>query len=208
MIINPKRKYVFICVPKTGSTTLSKHFYKVDDLGVRKTWLKEKWHWPMRDIIRDFSKEFPLMDQYFKFAYHRNPWDRMISSWIEFTTDRGHLLTWSQPLKDQFKTFEDFVLNFEESVWCQHINFQPTSFYTHTRKGKSLVDHIAKYDDWHNETKYIFEKIGLRIEDMQQKRYRKTDRHVDYRKYYTNDKMIEVVKRYFNKDIDKFGDKF
>ena len=43
---------------------------------------------------------------------------------------------------------------------------------------------------------------------MEQKRYRKTDRHVDYRKYYNNDKMIEVVNRYFGKDIDKFGDKF
>ena len=208
MIINPKRKYVFICVPKTGSTTLSKHLHKVDNLGVRKSWLKEQWHWPMRDIIRDFSKEFPLMDQYFKFAYHRNPWDRMISSWIEFTTDTGHLMTWSQNLKDQFSTFEDFVLNFEESEWRKHINFQPTSFYTHTIKGKCIVDYIAKYDNWHNETKYIFEKIGLRIKDMEQKRYRKTDRHIDYRKYYNNDKMIEVVKRYFAKDIDIFGDQF
>ena len=41
MIINHKRKFVFICVPKTGSTTLSKHFIKTDNPSPIKAWVKE-----------------------------------------------------------------------------------------------------------------------------------------------------------------------
>ena len=208
MIINPKRKFVFVCVPKTGSTSLSKHFVKIDNLGVRKSWFKQQWHWPMKEIKRDFQSEFPLIDEYFKFAFHRNPWDRLISSYIEFTADEGHLLIWSQPLKDQYENFEEFVMDFEESEWRQHINLRPTCFYTHNRKGQSMVDHIAMYSNFDEELKYIFERLGLRVEDMEKKKYRKTNRASDYRQYYTNDKMIEVVRRCFAQDIEEFGDKF
>ena len=206
MIINHKRLFIFVCVPKTSSTTLSKHFIKIDNLGVDKTWLKEKWHWPIKNIKRHYS-HWPL-NQYYKFAYHRNPWDRMISSWIEFTEERGHLLTWSQGLKDEFNTFEDFVLNFRSSKWRKEIHFQQTSWYTHDDDGNMMVDFIARYDNWHNDTKFIFEKIDLKMEDMEGKRWRQTNREKDYKKYYTNDKMIDEVAQHFKSDIAIFGDKF
>jgi len=204
MIINHKRKFVFVCVPKTGSTTLSKHFIKIDNLPIERSWLKDKWHWPMFQIQKHYK--LPLKD-FYTFAYHRNPWDRMISSWIEFTNDHGHLITWSQALKDQYKTFEDFILNFRSSEWTNEIHFRPTCYYTHL-DGKQMVNHIARYENWQSETKNILETIDLDINDMEGKRYRKTKRDSDYRKYYTNDKMIEAVENHFKIDIDKFGDKF
>ena len=202
MIINHKRKFVFVCVPKTSSTTLSKHFIKVDNLSVEKSWLKVRWHWPIKDI----QKTYDVKD-YYTFAYHRNPWDRMISSWIEFTEDQGHLMTWSQPMKDQFTDFEDFITNFRETKWAQDIHFRPTVWYTHVNS-KQVVDHIAKYNDWYNETSNIFKKIDLDISQMESKRYRATNRNKDYKSYYTNDKMIEQVQKHFAADIETFGDTF
>ena len=206
MIINHKRKFVFVCVPKTSSTTLSKHFIKIDNLSVDGSWLKRKWHWPIKNIKAHYSR-WP-MDQYYKFAYHRNPWDRMISSWIEFTEERGHLLTWSQDLKDSFKTFEEFILNFRSSKWSEEIHFRPTNWYTHDDTGDKIVDFIARYDNWQEDTKIIFDKLGLKMEDMESKRWRQTNRDKDYKKYYTNDKMIEEVAQHFRSDLAMFGDKF
>ena len=206
MIINHKRKFVFVCVPKTSSTTLSKHFIKIDNLSVDGSWLKRKWHWPMKNIKEQFSL-WPL-DEYYKFAYHRNPWDRMISSWIEFTEERGHLLTWSQGMKDQFKNFEDFILNFRDTDWAEDIHFRPTCWYTHSDEGVKIVDFIANYNNWQQDTEVIFDNIGLRLEDMEGKRWRQTVRDKDYKKYYTNDKMIDEVAQHFRSDIAMFGDKF
>jgi len=204
MIINYTRKFVFVCVPKTGSTTLSKFFIKADNLPIARSWLKEKWHWPISKIQQHYK--LPLQD-YYSFAYHRNPWDRMISSWIEFTNDHGHLTTWSQALKDQYKTFEDFILNLQSSKWANEIHFRPTCYYTHLN-GEQIVNHIARYENWQTETKSILEIIELDINHMEEKQYRKTKRDSDYRKYYTNDKMIEAVQNYFKIDIETFGDKF
>ncbi len=208
MIINHKRKFVFVCVPKTSSTTLSKHFIKVDEINLNgnKSWLKRKWHWPMKNIKKHYG-HWPIR-QYYKFAYHRNPWDRMISSWIEFTSEKGHLDTWSSGMTEDFKSFEDFILNFRDTKWAEDIHFQPTYWYTHCDRGTKIVDHIARYDDWEKETETIFAKIGLNLKDMQEKRWRKTKRTKDYKEYYTNDKMIDEVAQHFKLDIETFGDKF
>ena len=71
-----------------------------------------------------------------------------------------------------------------------------------------MVNHIARYENWQSETKSILETIELDINDMEGKRYRKTKRDSDYRKYYTKDKMIEAVENHFKIDIATFGDKF
>ena len=73
---------------------------------------------------------------------------------------------------------------------------------------KQVVDHIAKYNDWYNETSNIFKKIDLDISQMESKRYRATNRNKDYKSYYTNDKMIEQVQQHFAADIETFGDTF
>ena len=46
------------------------------------------------------------------------------------------------------------------------------------------------------------------MEDMENKRWRQTNRDKDYKKYYTNDKMIEEVAQHFRSDLAMFGDKF
>tara|TARA_B100000902_G_scaffold71201_1_gene76735 strand:+ start:823 stop:1434 length:612 start_codon:yes stop_codon:yes gene_type:complete len=203
MIINHKRKFVFVCVPKTASTTLSKFFQKHDKLQIEQSWFMEKWHYPISQI----QKENNVQD-YYSFAYHRNPFDRLVSSWIEFTQDKGHLQVWSRPLVDKFKTWEDFVLNFPETSWANEIHFRPTTYYTHN-DDKQQVNFIARYDHFDRDTKVIFDSIGLAPKLLNNnKRYRKTNRDKDYRTYYKNDKAIEAVAKHFDSDIKTFGDSF
>jgi len=203
MIINHKRKFVFVCVPKTASTTLSKFFQKHDNLQIEQSWFMEKWHYPISEI----QKENNVQD-YYSFAYHRNPFDRLVSSWIEFTQDKGHLQVWSTPLVDQFKSWEDFVLNFSDTSWANEIHFRPTTYYTHN-DDKQQVNFVARYDHFDRDTKIIFDSIGIDLELLNNnKRYRETNRNKDYRTYYKNDKAIEAVAKHFDSDIKTFGDSF
>jgi len=203
MIINHKRKFVFVCVPKTASTTLSKFFQKHDKLQIEQSWFMEKWHYPISEI----QKENNVQD-YYSFAYHRNPFDRLVSSWIEFTQDKGHLQVWSTPLVDQYKSWEDFVLNFSDTSWANEIHFRPTTYYTHN-DDKQQVNFVARYDHFDRDTKIIFDSIGIDLELLNNnKRYRETNRNKDYRTYYKNDKAIEAVAKHFDSDIKTFGDSF
>jgi hypothetical protein len=163
----------------------------------------EKWHYPISEI----QKENNVQD-YYSFAYHRNPFDRLVSSWIEFTQDKGHLEVWSRPLVDRFKSWEDFVLNFSETSWANEIHFRPTTYYTHN-DDKQQVNFVARYDHFDRDTKVIFDSIGLDPKLLNNnKRYRKTNRDKDYRTYYKNDKAIEAVAKHFDSDIKTFGDSF
>ena len=204
MIVNHKRRFVFVCVPKTGSTTLSKYFKRTGEFDKPKNhpWLTEKYHYPISKIQQEENVE-----NYYKFAYHRNPFDRLVSSWIDFTQAKGHQL-WSEKLTKQFKSWEDFAKNFADTEWANEIHFQPTTYYTHVN-GIQAVDHVARYENFTNETQNIFTHIGIdyRKENFNH-RFRKTNRQKDYRKYYKDDATIETVSKHFKSDLDTFGDQF
>lgn len=204
MIINHKRKFVFVCVPKTGSTTLSKYFKRTGEFDKPKdhAWLTEKYHYPISKIQQEEN-----VKDYYKFAYHRNPFDRLVSSWIDFTQAKGHQ-SWSDKLTKQFKSWEDFAKNFVDTEWANEIHFQPTTYYTHV-EGVQVVDHVARYEDFDSETKHILTNVGIkyRNEDFGH-RFRQTSREKDYRKYYKDDATIENVSRHFMTDLETFGDKF
>ena len=204
MIINHKRKFVFVCVPKTGSTTLSKYFKRTGEFDEPKDhpWLTEKYHYPISKI----QQEEDVKD-YYKFAYHRNPFDRLVSSWIDFTQAKGHQ-SWSDKLTKQFKSWEDFAKNFVDTEWANEIHFQPTTYYTHV-DGVQAVDHIARYEDFNSETKHILTSVGIKYHQGDfGHRFRQTSRERDYRKYYKDDATIENVSKHFMTDLETFGDKF
>jgi hypothetical protein len=55
----------------------------------------------------------------------------------------------------------------------------------------------------------VFKKINHNIDKFNTGRMlRKTNRDKDYKKYYTSNKMINIVGDLFHKDIVTFGDKF
>lgn len=204
MIINHKRKFVFVCVPKTGSTTLSKYFKRTGEFDKTKDhpWLTEKYHHPVCKILQEEQ-----VKDYYKFAYHRNPFDRLVSSWIDFTQAKGHQ-SWSSKLTEQFKSWDDFAKNFVDTEWANEIHFQPTTYYTHV-DGVQAVDHVARYEDFTVETQRILTNVGIKYRDEDfNHRFRQTNREKDYRKYYKDDATIETVAKHFRHDLETFGDQF
>ena len=71
-MIVEKRKCIFIHIPKTGGTSIEYFFKKKG--GQRK-----------HALPRKIKKEFPSKwENYYKFAFVRNPWDRFVSLWVKF----------------------------------------------------------------------------------------------------------------------------
>lgn len=203
---NPK--YIFVAVPKTGTTsihTFLENHHVMPHLTKKSCkWLSRDYHLGIKEIFEQYRVN--RKETFYKFAFHRNPWDRMVSFYTDYSTDPLHL-DWSKGLL-KYKTFEEFVMDFPNSEWRHHKNFKPTTEYTH-HDGIQLVDKIYMYDNFRSEMIQLLQKFGIdRHLFHQGTRLRKAPREKDYKSYYTTTAMKDIVAEVFQQDINLFGDKF
>jgi|TARA_B100001778_G_scaffold157533_1_gene129496 hypothetical protein len=130
----------------------------------------------------------------------------MVSFYTDYTTGPLHLQSWSSPLL-KYKTFKEFVMDFNQSEWRYHKNFKPTCEYTH-HNGVQIVDHIYTYNNFEHQVFDLCLKLKLNFALFRQGGLnRKAPREVDYKKYY-DQQMIDAVAEAFKEDIKIFGDTF
>jgi hypothetical protein len=217
--------YIFVAVPKTGTTSINnflKYQHVMPFLTSKKCkWLSRDYHLSIMEILRNYhthigygtdprsnSALIRTASKFYKFAFHRNPWDRMVSFYTDYTTGPLHLKSWSSPLL-KYKTFKEFVMDFNQSEWRHHKNFKPTNEYTH-HGGVQIVDHIYRYNNYEQEVFDLCEKLKLNFALFRQGGInRKAPREINYREYYSHDQpMIDAVAEAFKEDIEIFGDTF
>lgn len=71
-MINHKHKLIFIHVPRTGGTSIEKALSGKDWFNIHAP-SKHLTHYTAKKIYAEY------WDEYFKFTFVRNPWDRMVS---------------------------------------------------------------------------------------------------------------------------------
>jgi len=174
MIISLKHKFVFVRVTKTASTTIQTvlheyHSYK--SLNLRHTKLQE--------IIITNS------DNYFKFAFTRNPWDRFVS---------GMKYAYNDVSKK--KMIE--ILN--GRCWIT----QPQWHFVFTNDDEKVLDYTGKVENLQNDFDYVCDKIGI---PKQKLPHKNATKHKHYTEYY-DDETKEMVAKHFEKDIKLFNYKY
>ena len=108
MIISHDLKYMFIHFPKTGGTSIKVLFankpkdFKPNIIGEEKVKAANLWpHSTISDGCEYLKNNGYDPDEYFKFVFIRNPWDRMVSHYKFRHQDFG------------VNGFDYFVKNFE-----------------------------------------------------------------------------------------------
>ena len=202
MFISDIGKFVFVAVPKTATSTIHAYLAQAGAEHIPYSFRMEKYHYSYQLILA----EHPEATDYFSFGFARNPWDRMVSSWIEFTSNQGQLDTWSQGLDDDFKDFADFIINFTGTKWAEEIHFHPASWYLGC--GKKQVDFIGRFENVGDDFDTVLAKINHpQFNILKWHKLRQSNRDSDYRAYYS-DQMIEIVGNHFHDDIINFGYKY
>ena len=85
MILSHLHKFIYIAVPKTGTTSVQKQLESANIKGIRIFNLVGHEGWTTEDRFRkhipvvDLKNHINKFDQYFKFGFSRNPWDLMVS---------------------------------------------------------------------------------------------------------------------------------
>ncbi len=158
--------------------------------GKRKTY---SGHASAKDIKRVVDKK--IWNEYFKFCFERNPWDRVISLYY-FSLPR-----WQRNGKPE--------LSISEFINSREIrSLKKWGFNNYTIRGNIVVDKVCLYEKLDEELKMVCERLGIQ-EKLELPRakgnYRADRRH--YREI-LSDEDREAVARMFVDEIALFNYKY
>ncbi len=178
-MINHDLKCIFVEVPKTGSTS------------IRTIVGFTKQH---HQTIVEIQKKIPLnkFNEYFKFAFVRNPWDRELSLYKYILRNTKHYYH-KQCL--QFVNFSAYLT--ERPPLRQQYDFL-------SKNGEIQVDFIGRFENLQQDFDIVCDKIGLPQHKLP---HTNKTQHKHYTEYY-DDETREIVAKKYAKDIEYFGYKF
>ncbi|MBE9061363.1 sulfotransferase family 2 domain-containing protein [cf. Phormidesmis sp. LEGE 11477] len=184
-------KSIFIHVPKCAGSSISRSLYGNLAGG----------HIPIDGYTTIFKPEEIL--SYFKFAFVRNPWDRLVSAY-HFLKDGG--LTsrdakWARQELGDFDSFDKFVHNWlnEENIW-KYYHFQPQSYYICNHHDKLNLNFIGFFENIDEDFDYVTNKLNKRC-DLKKIN---TSSQKNYQDYY-DDITEQIVADVYAEDIEMLG---
>ncbi|MFC1792607.1 sulfotransferase family 2 domain-containing protein [Planctomycetota bacterium] len=214
---------IYFPIPKVANTSLKAVCSDllgdtVDEKFLQPGWKQSAFRIP--DSIRDLQKKGVIIDRYdlqdygdyWKFAFVRNPWDRLVSCYKQKIREPGYNY---KSFKDgvagsllkhkvfrggmSFSDFVDEVAKISDEIADKHFRSQHTFI---TDKNKSfLVDYIGHLEDIDEGFRFVCRKIGAT--EVELPHLLKTDRK-PYQEYYDDETKSTVHMRYAT-DIEMFG---
>ncbi len=185
-----KKKCIFVHIPKTAGISVCKGLFSVDAIG----------HMPLRYYQQALGAE--KYTKYFKFAFVRNPWDRVFSAYSYFT--KGGLSIQDQIWGQAFRKYSDF--NDFISKWLVPENielllhFMPQSHFIRNAQGVMDLDYLGRYENLAEDYEYIRQRLGGNtLGHSNVSTNGKT-----YHKIYSK-QSIEIVTRVYQSDIESLG---
>lgn len=204
MLISDSHQFIFLRMRKVASTSmkiillpmcLPRPVGKIAHLKSR-AWLEWDYHkyvFRAHDDILAAQKRMPAESfaRYFKFAFVRNPWDRLVSEYnflLERPTHGRHKKVKSL---DDFKQFIHMQIPrndaYQINMLCD-------------RQGKLLMDFVGKLENLEQDWQTVCTNIGIPHQALQRKN---ATQHSHYQDYYDNESR-QLVARYWSREIELF----
>jgi hypothetical protein len=183
-----KQNFVFIHINKTGGMSITKAL----GLGI-------KQHFTAMEHKNRLGNS--RWKKRFKFTIVRNPWDKVVSHYFH------RVKTNQTNLADKRVDFREWVkLTYGEQnpyYYDQPKFFMPQINWLTDEKGDIIVDFIGRFENLENDFRLICKRIGMDV-DLP---FVNKSEHKQYQ-YYYDDTTKEIVRKWFEKDIDLFNYSF
>lgn len=212
-MISHKHKCIFIHIPKTAGTSINSYFHPGIPFHYKNADYERLFGWcPKRKIHMQHATAKQLLElelvseevwnEYFKFTFVRNPWDRAYSDykWIqEFSGVKGSFKSYLNKEKE----FKDILNdNSNYNYLGDHLSLQ-TEFFDFS--GKYKVDYMGKFENFALDIQFILNSLSIysKFDIHSNKSVRKND----YSLFYTNT-MKKMVDELYKDDIEKLDYSF
>lgn len=211
-ILLKEQKAIYFPVPKVACTSIK--YALTDALKIKIPDRPDGIHMvKFRGVNKN---KLSVYEEYFKFGFVRNPWDRLASCYFnrikqEPITDfrykegvaRGFIPYKKFYTGMSFKEFVKAIATIPDNKSNPHFKSQYT-FLTN-KKDELIVNYIGKFETLNKDWNYICKKIGIKNCKLGHKM--KSGKSRNYKQYYDEETKAIVAKR-FAKDIKMFNYKF
>ena len=184
---------IFIHITKTAGTSVAKSLFNY-----------LPYHYTAIDYRVIYGKK--TFDKYFKFAFVRNPWDRIYSAYRYLKSggwnDEDKL--WSENNLSEFDDFNQFVegwLNRQNIK--KHIHFTPQYQFVCDGKDRLLIDYLAYFETINDD----FTKIARYLNIDTNIGHHNANPAESYLNIYS-EKSHAIVAEVYSRDISMFGYNF
>lgn len=195
--------------PKTYTITISDEYkfiwYQVAKVGTRTilNTLKDSNVLLSREDAYNNYVPAKVYKDYFKFAFIRNPFDRLVSCWLNKVYKRkDNRFKASDEMLRNMQTFSGFI-SFVETLDLETCD-------EHIRNQSSLIDlsninYIGRMENFEEDLDEVFNIIGIKNNVLTVKNVTKSRK--SYQEYYS-ESDIKRVHQLYKKDIRIFGYQF
>jgi chondroitin 4-sulfotransferase 11 len=217
LISHEEPKFIFIHIQKTGGVSISNLLRRYSPTTTPGRGLR---HISARRALKQVENP----DDYFKFAFVRNPWDRLVS-WYTMIDEarKGVADGTAEPMtrrlikkNNLFKyvlrcgpTFDEFVINCTEKQWMGNgyysFTFNQLRYLT-DKNGEVLVDFIGRFENFAQDISHVFDMLGLEASQLEIP-HENRSAHSHYSEMYTPETR-EIVRKRFRRDVEFFGYEF
>ncbi len=226
MRISHTNKFIYISIPKTGSTSLRNAINDYSEIKIDRTYhlanlsiersavtgfypsnyWKVSTHMTAQELFYIWPEIFPNKkddwNKYFKFTLVRNPWARRVSQWqfIRSKAKKESIATFSGYCYEVYKLCEGKFHKFvaRSSKLDQQVNWIKDD------SGEKKLDYVCKLEEIDESFQFICNK--LKIENYSFPHENQSQHH-HYTKYF-NTKMVDYLANIYSDDINEFNYEF
>ena len=181
---------IFIHITKTAGTSVAKGLFGY-----------LPYHYTAIDYRVIYGrKEF---NTYFKFAFVRNPWDRLYSAYRYLKSGGWNAedKIWYESNIAEYDNFNDFVTKWlTTSNINKHLHFMPQCHFICDSNDKILVDYLAYFETINDD----FDRIANKLNIKAALKHHNANPAGSYIHTY-NDETRNIVANVYSKDIALFG---
>lgn len=213
MRISHSHKFIFFALPRTGSTTIREMLDDFSD--IRSIHISETTddfpfyhHISALELKEIFENRGWKWDDYKKFCFIRNPYDRIVSLYHHHVRMRDNAAKESllRKIKNRLSSavlFEDFVfqINAKNRLTTSLENFICDD------SNNILVDDILRFEHLEKDISNYLGKLNIVTKMQHIPHLNASENRRDYRKYYTPETRRRIAELY-RYEIDKFGYSF
>lgn len=204
MLISDERRFVFVHVEKTGGTSIGQVLSpyaigrppsRLHALAARLCHGRDYRHYRYRThaALADAQARMPgdRYRAYFKFAFVRNPWDRLVSEY------NAALRKARKPRHRRIRALDGFHAYVEYEIGRG-------KFFQYPRicglDGQPGLDFVGRFESLEDDFRQVCRILGI---DASLGRLNAFS-HANYREYY-DARTRDLVARYWRRDIEQFG---
>ena len=189
-MISHDKKFIFTRITKTGSSSIE-HVLK------KEAGMRGRGHDSAKQLR---AKHKDVFDEYFKFGFVRNPWDKTVSFYFYNNKRNWDRYPFNAKTAPAFNDFiKDWFVKGSRRRF-HSLSHSPCLDWLSDKNGV-IVDYIGRFENLQEDFNVVCNKIGLSPQILPK---RNASKHEHYTEYY-NQESIDIIGEMYKKDIDYFG---